>query len=317
MVRLVYIKDLYTYIQVRLVVGKSSTLHNGQYCRFDAVFPVLAENADAVPTCTAVQMYNMAKLFLKLFNPLKEELMFERMMKYLVGSLSLDSPKHSFIGVFLIKDYSVSWIKLVKDLCTTSTSILTTLNPNIQNYNKKIAFYVLVLISFTSASTWKIAKSKALSALAPHLTQLSHNISGHLVEAGLMKNLKTVLLKGLALSKVFLKKTTLSAINSLCLRPVIYSNFSEKLVSIYILNILSVPSLIYQTQQLCPEIVTMMKSNHILKHTIRLLAQEQQLKIHFNALEGSYALCLCGNLINLLHLESVDGLQEDIIGKHN
>ena len=58
----------------------------------------------------------------------------------------------------------------------------------------------------------------------------------------------------------------------------------------------------------------MMKSNQVLKHTIRLLAQEQQLKIHFNALEGSYALCLCANLINLLHLESVDGLQDDIIG---
>ena len=58
----------------------------------------------------------------------------------------------------------------------------------------------------------------------------------------------------------------------------------------------------------------MMKTNQVLKHTIRLLAQEQQLKIHFNALEGSYALCLCANLINLLHLESVDGLQDDIIG---
>ena len=36
-----------------------------------------------------------------------------------------------------------------------------------------------------------------------------------------------------------------------------------------------------------------------MKNAISLLAQEQQLKIHFNSLEGSYALCLTANMIDV------------------
>lgn len=40
--------------------------------------------------------------------------------------------------------------------------------------------------------------------------------------------------------------------------------------------------------------------NVILVKCFKLLCQEQQMKIHFNALEGSYALCLTANLIHLV-----------------
>jgi len=282
--------------------------------KFNEVFPEIEEGTEVRCTRTALEMFHVSRLFLHIFNPLKCEALFERMLKYLLASIQLDSPKLSFIGVFLNKDFSVAWIKLVKELCSTSSSILTTTTHNIPNFNKKVSFYILVLISFTSSNTWKICKSKALAALAPHLVQLNHNITGHLVETGLFAHLKTVLLKGLASSsKVLFKKTTLSAINSLSLRPVIYSGFSEKLVSLYILNILCVPSFVHQLQVMCPEALDMMKSNTLLQHTIRLLSQEQQLKIHFNALEGSYALCLAANLVNLLHTEKSDNLQDDVI----
>jgi len=282
--------------------------------RFDSTFPELSENSEVVVSSPAVQMFKMAKLFIFLLDPRKDEVRFERMMKYLVASLNEENPKLSFVGVFLNKEFSVAWIKVVKNLCTVSSTILGNISANIPNFNKKVSFYVLVLINFTSPNTWKISKSKALAALAPHLTQLCHNITGHLVDSGLMADLKLVLLKGLASSKVLLKKTTLSAINNLCLRPVIYSSFSSKLVSLYILNVLCVPTLVHQLQAMSPEILTMMRSNEVLKHSIRLLNQEQQLRIHFNALEGSYALCLAANLVNLLHLQISDELQQDIIG---
>ena len=35
---------------------------------------------------------------------------------------------------------------------------------------------------------------------------------------------------------------------------------------------------------------------------VKLLSQDQQLKIHFNALEGSYAICLTANLVHLVSL---------------
>ncbi len=61
---------------------------------------------------------------------------------------------------------------------------------------------------------------------------------------------------------------------------------------------------------LCPESLSLLQSQQVLKLTVHLLSQLQQLKIHFNALEGSYALCLTANLIHLLHLETVDTLGE-------
>ena len=38
----------------------------------------------------------------------------------------------------------------------------------------------------------------------------------------------------------------------------------------------------------------------MLLETVQLLSQDQQLRIHFNALEGSYALCLTANLVHLV-----------------
>ena len=39
----------------------------------------------------------------------------------------------------------------------------------------------------------------------------------------------------------------------------------------------------------------------------QLLSDDQQLKIHFNALEGSYALCLTGNLIHWVSILPTEG----------
>jgi hypothetical protein len=72
----------------------------------------------------------------------------------------------------------------------------------------------------------------------------------------------------------------------------------------------SQPCCVIQVKQLCPETVSQLQSQQVLKLTVLLLSQTQQLKIHFNALEGSYALCLTANLIHLLHLETVDSLGE-------
>ena len=45
---------------------------------------------------------------------------------------------------------------------------------------------------------------------------------------------------------------------------------------------------------------TLLIKNGIFKQIISLLANEQQLKIVFNSLEGSYALCLTGNIIGMV-----------------
>ena len=66
--------------------------------------------------------------------------------------------------------------------------------------------------------------------------------------------------------------------------------------------------LLQHASSLCPEAVTALHSNDgadcIWTQAIALLSQDQQLRIHFNALEGSYALCLTANLVHLLSLST-------------
>ena len=58
----------------------------------------------------------------------KEEERFERMLKYLVSSIGLDSPKLSFIGVFLNKGGSIHFFKfyilVVLKKCTKARYVM-------------------------------------------------------------------------------------------------------------------------------------------------------------------------------------------------
>lgn len=61
-------------------------------------------------------------------------------------------------------------------------------------------------------------------------------------------------MKGLGRSKIALKPVTLSAAVTLTLRPLISSQMSDKLVSLFLINIFSVPALVYHLNILSPEV---------------------------------------------------------------
>jgi ubiquitin-protein ligase E3 B len=64
-----------------------------------------------------------------------------------------------------------------------------------------------------------------------------------------------------------------------------------------------VPGIIEHLSKITPEVLNgllLQKQTHILAKSVKFLSQDQQLKIHFNALEGSYALCLTANLVHLV-----------------
>lgn len=287
---------------------------------FDATFPQLCsvkntspspppESGDlATPPKPALEMYRVARLYLHFLGGEGRVDRLETLLRYIVKSLDSDNPKLSYIGVFLIKAHSVAWIHHIKQLASAVCKSLVNLSTDSPSYHKRSAFLVLTLISFTSTSTWRIVRNKAMLNLAPHMTQICHTVSGHLVQDGLLPNLRQLLLQGVAASRISMKRTTLSAVMNLALRPVQYSAFSQPLVSAYIVNILSVPGLLQQTAIMCPETLTALytgdSSGCIWSHSIKLLSKDQQLRIHFNALEGSYALCLTANLIHLLSLAS-------------
>lgn len=60
--------------------------------------------------------------------------------------------------------------------------------------------------------------------------------------------------RGLGRTKVALKHISLSAIVTLSLRPLISSNYSEKLMTMFLIHILSVPALIYHLNVIAPEV---------------------------------------------------------------
>lgn len=245
-----------------------------------------------------------------------QEERFGKLLRYVVTSLGSDNPRTSYIGVFLVKEHSVAWVRHIKRLVGRASILLGGLTTDHPDYHKQSAFLVLVLISFTATNTWRILKNKALANLAPHMNQICHSVAGSIIEKGLMKHLNTLLLNGLAGSKLKMKRTTLSAVMSLALRPVEYSSYSASLVSTYLLNILSVPGILQQVSSLCPDSLTSLhqatgeekesSTKTLWGAAVHLLSQDQQLKIHFNALEGSYALCLTANLVHLMSLIQTD-----------
>ena len=270
--------------------------------QFDQVFPALEENQEAKPG-GCVESYKAARMFLY-FVGRKDGARLETLIRYIVASLASESPRTSYVGVFLNKKYSVSWIEHIKQLCTDVLAVLSLLSPEKPKFSKKSAVLVLALISFTSTSTWSVLTSPSLSSLAPHMANITATVTGHLVQAGMMKTLNQLLLSGLASpGAVSLSRTTLSAVLSLAARPVVYTQYSQQMVSLYTLHILSVPGLLQYSESLCGPSGLLgdgRQAETLLLETVKLLSQDQQLRIHFNALEGSYALCLTANLVHLV-----------------
>lgn len=61
-------------------------------------------------------------------------------------------------------------------------------------------------------------------------------------------------MKGLGRAKLALKPVALSAAVTLTLRPLISSQMSDKLVSLFLINIFSVPALVHHLNIFSPEV---------------------------------------------------------------
>ena len=158
------------------------------------------------------------------------------------------------------------------------------------------------LTAFTKTTAWKVFQKPEYSALATGMEKLSQTFLTHLTTtSSMMQIMKKILLKGLAGGyESHLKKTVLIAIMTLVTRPLP----TEKHLSALIIHILSVPGLVHHCG--VDLIKNLIIKPGLFKDLISLLAQEQQLKIHFNSLEGSYALCLTANLIDMSSIEDTN-----------
>jgi ubiquitin-protein ligase E3 B len=69
---------------------------------------------------------------------------------------------------------------------------------------------------------------------------------------------------GLGRIKIAFKHASLSAILTLALRPLVAANFSDKLMTMFLIHIISVPAIIQHLENLTPEVKTVLNGINII-----------------------------------------------------
>lgn len=229
----------------------------------------------------------------------------ERLCRYLLASLDSDSTRLSYIGVALQKEHSLAWIRHIKLLLYHCGECMKRLRPEHHADSVSLALHLRTLLAFTSPAQWTVLRSRALAPLKPGMQQLCSNIMGGLVQRGFFQTLRTVLLRGTCRTQtVSLKPVSLAAIVQLATRPLVSAQFSGNLLSMFLVQVLSVPALVHHLQHLTPESLTTLQTLDVLPHALDLLAEEQSLKIIANSMQGTQSLALIANLVQLYHLDA-------------
>ncbi|KAH6932981.1 hypothetical protein HPB50_011235 [Hyalomma asiaticum] len=211
--------------------------------------------------------------------------------------------EESYVSVALNKEHTVLWIQQLKGILGNCCGYLKEIRPECPQDAKSLMLHLHVLVTFTSTSSWKVLKDKTCEPLRPVLSQLCASVASHLMGKGCLYGaLQALLLRGLARAKPSLKRAPLVATINLALRPLITGQFSEDLMNLFLLHILSVPALVHHLLNIAPEAVTLLNSHGLFRRSLDILVVEQNMRIIFNALEGNYALCLLANLVHLAYL---------------
>ncbi|XP_053625281.1 ubiquitin-protein ligase E3B [Plodia interpunctella] len=264
-------------------------------------------SSDLVP---ALELYKSTCHLFLIFKQQRDKKRFEKLCKYIVHSLHSESVKLSYVGVFLNKDYSIRWITHIKELLYKCCQYLEELKPESPIDMQSILVHLHTLVAFTATNTWALTRLKNFEKLRGGMNQLCANVMGSLFHKGYYLTLKSLLLRGLCREKVSLKTVALTAIITLSLRPLVSAQFSEKLLTMYIIQIMSVPTLVHHMHQISPESIAAFRTHSMFDKSMEFLSTDQNMRIVFNTLEGNYALCLLANVIQLAHSEREHALPQ-------
>lgn len=257
----------------------------------------------------SLQVFSVAGRLLTRLNVDKQEHrdQLERLCKYLLRSIeTADTAKFSYVGVALHKDHSLAWIKHIKALLYKCCLCVELLKPECHVDSLSLAVYLHTLVAFTSPNTWLVLKTnKQLAGLKPGMHQMCANIMGGLVQKGFFGSLKSVLLKGICRNNISLKPITLTAILTLATRPLVSGGFTDNLMTMFLVNIMTVPALVHQIDALTPDFVPKLVEMELLGKSVQLLNDPAGMRVITNSGQGTQILALLANLIHLFNLESV------------
>lgn len=74
-------------------------------------------------------------------------------------------------------------------------------------------------------------------------------------------------------------------------------------MSMFVVQILSMPALIYNLEQMAADSLHSLQTHQILQRTLTLLETEQSLKIITNSMQGTQSLALLANIVHLFYAE--------------
>lgn len=127
-------------------------------------------------------------------------------------TLDSESPKISYVGLALNKDYYISWILQMKTVLHHCLSGLDSLKPERVSDHKSILLRLHTLVSFTSPGTWAIQKVKGMDQLKTGMNQLCANIMGHLVNNRFYATMQVVIRTDSPTAQFFSPATMLIAL---------------------------------------------------------------------------------------------------------
>jgi ubiquitin-protein ligase E3 B len=279
---------------------------------FFSIIPNSIALDDAVELKPSLQVYHALSRYLLIWKPKDEDSrdQWERICRYLLASLDSESLKLNYISVALSKDQSLAWIRHMKQVLFYCCTFIDSLKPEIHKESVVLTLLLRTLIAFTCPTGWIILKNKQLAAMKPAMQQICNNIVGFLIQKGFYLTLRTILMKGTCRTVVTLKPISLNAIISLAMRALVSSNFSENILTQFVCQILSVPALIYQLEQLCPDTLKSFQSRDLLEKCISLIYDKNNFKFVSGTLQGARLLALTANLIQLYSMEPTEKQQE-------
>jgi ubiquitin-protein ligase E3 B len=234
----------------------------------------------------------------------------EKICRYLLASIESESLKVSYISIALNKDRSLAWIRHIKQILLICCNVIEKLKPETHQDAITLALMLRTLVAFTCPNGWAILRNKQLVPMKAAMQQICNNILGYLIQKGFYLTLRTILVKGTCRTVVNLKPISLNALVTLSFRPLIHANFTENILSQFVCQILSIPALIYQLDQLCPEAMKNFQSRDLFEKCLNLIYDKDNFKFVSSSLQGAKLLALTANLIQLYFMEPIEKIQE-------
>ncbi|XP_028680404.1 ubiquitin-protein ligase E3B [Erpetoichthys calabaricus] len=247
---------------------------------------------------TPLSIFEIARKILFVFKKAEDQARFDNLCRCILASMEAENEiKMCYVSLAYSKEFSLLWIKQVKDILWICCELLKKLKPDILQDSKLVTLYLTVLVSFTDATNWKTVQLK--EGLRPAMNRICENVMGYLIQKGFYSTMQVLLTNGLAGSRPSLSKATLYATFTLVLRPVIAAHFSDNQLRYFLISFMSVPAVIHHLCTLAPECLISFQIHDLLRKFIIYLSREDLCSDICTCLEGSHTLCLLSNIVHL------------------